>query len=44
MFIDSLEKNEQPPLSGEEALKAMRAIIASIESAEMHQTVVVKQY
>ena len=44
MFIDSLEQNVQPPLSGEEALKAMRAIIASIESAEMHQTVVVKQY
>ena len=42
MFIDGLEKNEQPPLSGEEALKAMRVVFASIESAKKHQTVSVK--
>lgn len=39
MFVEALEKNKQPPLSGEEALKAMRVVFASIESAENHQTV-----
>lgn len=41
VFIDALEKNEQPLLSGEEALKTMRVIFASIESAETRQTVAV---
>ncbi len=40
-FIESLLKNEQPPISGEEALKVMRVMFANIESGESHRTVVI---
>ena len=34
MWVDSLERNVQPEISGEEALFAMRAVFAAARSAE----------
>jgi len=40
-FVDCLVNNRQPEISGEEALKTMRVIFASIESARRGCTVCV---
>ncbi len=40
-FIECLENNKEPEISGSEALKTMRVIFASIESSETNRTVVV---
>lgn len=43
LFMDSLVNGTPPEISGEEALSAMRAVFASIESSETGKTVRVKQ-
>ena len=43
LFMDSLVNNTPPEISGEEALSAMRAVFASIESSKTGKTVRVKQ-
>ena len=42
-FVECLVKKAPPAISGEEVLKAMRAVFASIESSETGRTVAVKQ-
>lgn len=42
-FIECLVENKEPEISGEEALKTMRVIFASIESSQTGQMVVVDQ-
>ena len=42
-FVACLVKKAPPAISGEEVLKAMRAVFASIESSETGRTVTVKQ-
>ena len=41
LFVDSLIENKQSPLSGNEALKTMRVIFASIESSRTNHSVIV---
>ena len=43
LFMDSLVNGTPPEISGEEALSAMRAVFASIRSAETGERVTVKQ-
>lgn len=43
MFINCLVENREPEISGEEALKTMRVIFASIESSETNKSVIVNQ-
>ena len=43
LFMDSLVNGTPPEISGEEALSAMRAVFASIRSAETGERVIVKQ-
>ena len=43
LFMESLVENKPPEISGEEALKTMRVIFASLESARTNQTVKVNQ-
>jgi predicted dehydrogenase len=43
LFVDCLVNNREPEISGTEALKAMRVIFASIESANTGRTEVIDQ-
>ncbi|MCR1898367.1 Gfo/Idh/MocA family oxidoreductase [Irregularibacter muris] len=43
-FVECLVENKEPEISGTEALKAMRAVFASMESSKTGRTVVVQQY
>lgn len=43
MFVDCLVNDRQPEISGEEALYAMRAVFAAIESSESGKTVKIGQ-
>lgn len=43
LFIDSIINNREIELSGKIALKAMRAVFASIESSETGRTIIVNQ-
>lgn len=42
-FVDAIVKGEEPVISGESVLPAMRAVFASIEAAEKNQTIQVRQ-
>jgi len=42
-FIDCLENNHQPAISGTEVLKSMRVVFASIESSQTGRTVIINQ-
>jgi predicted dehydrogenase len=41
MFIDSLEKDIEPPINADNVLSAMRAVFASIESSEKGKTITI---
>ncbi len=41
MFIDALENNKNPEISGESVIPAMRAVFASIESSEKGKTIII---
>ncbi|HJB46069.1 MAG TPA: Gfo/Idh/MocA family oxidoreductase [Candidatus Mediterraneibacter surreyensis] len=41
LFIDSLEKGMEPPVSGASVLHAMKAVFASIESSKEGRTIVI---
>lgn len=41
LFVDCILKNEEPQISGESVLSAMKAVFASIESAEKGCTVII---
>jgi predicted dehydrogenase len=43
-FVDCLVKHREPEISGAEALKTMRVIFASIESARTGRAVLVDQF
>lgn len=43
LFIESILENKDTEISGKEALSAMRAVFASIESSDSGKTVVIKQ-
>lgn len=43
LFIESIMENKETELSGKEALSAMRAVFASIESSDSGKTVAIKE-
>gem|GEM_PF-5496307 len=42
MWVDCLVNGHQPEISGEEALSAMKAVFAALESSETGKTVKIK--
>lgn len=42
-FVEALEKEEEPPVSGGQVLAAMRAVFAGIQSAETKKSVHIKE-